>query len=350
MGGYPYLNSCTGHEFCLEQYHIIECGYAIKCNLNVPENLYFHVSTRNHRVTTPFKAYIKHTNDVLAAMTSNDIKAVKKVVQNPSCEKSSSTEVLNFVEEFFELRKSIYKKPDVYTGLQTNESSFNHLFVWLIMGFAADNANEFNFKFIPREYIFMVSEETNKVDVCIIHYAIKLCLLETSRQLFLRDNTRYGFNHIKGNFGALIIFNHIYKKYCWASKETAGRLKTLFVYARHDTIYLWLLELCSSKLYCSNQVLRCVAPKAMNATNDILALGIFVDSTSRDAARTIQAMKNEHNQYEAKKVLSGGDNRVPLNQLVNLDIKKPIEGSEFGILIPTKKEEAKCSVSLKNPN
>jgi hypothetical protein len=61
-------------------------------------------------------------------------------------------------------------------------------------------------------------------------------------------------------------------------------------------------------------------------------------------------MKNEHNQYEVERVLSGGDNRVPLNQLVNLDIKKSTEGSGFGILVPDEKEEAECSVSFKNPN
>lgn len=54
----------------LEQYHIIECGYSIKCNPNVREELYFHVSTSNHSVTTPFKAYTEYTGDVLAVMTS----------------------------------------------------------------------------------------------------------------------------------------------------------------------------------------------------------------------------------------------------------------------------------------
>ena len=70
----------------------------------------------------------------------------------------------------------------------------------------------------------------------------------------------------------------------------------------------------------------------------------------RDAAETIQAMKNEHSQYEIERVLSGSDNRVPLNQLVNSDIKKPTEGCGFGILIPEEKEEAEFSICFKNPN
>lgn len=106
------------------------------------------------------------------------------------------------------------------------------------MRFAADSVNGYNLKFIPGEYILMASEETNKVDACIIHDVMEICLLETSGKLLLRDNTKYGFDHIKGNFGSLTIFNNIYKKYCWASKETAGKLKIPFVHARRKRFLL----------------------------------------------------------------------------------------------------------------
>ncbi|EPB83308.1 hypothetical protein HMPREF1544_09954 [Mucor circinelloides 1006PhL] len=221
------------------------------------------------------------------------------------------------------------------------------------MGFAADSVNEYDLKFIPGEYILMASKETNKVDACIIDNGMEICLLETSGKLLLRDNNKYGFDHIKCNFGSLNIFNNIYKKYYWASQETAGRLKIPFVNARHGTIHLWSLELCSPKLYCSKKVFKCVVPKAMSETNDILALGNVcwcLTSALRDAAKTIQAMKNEHNQYEIERVLSGSDNRVPLNQLVNSDTKKPTEGCGFGILIPEEKEEAEFSICFKAPN
>ncbi|KAL7313332.1 hypothetical protein PS15m_007093 [Mucor circinelloides] len=146
----------------------------------------------------------------------------------------------------------------------------------------------------------MASKETNKVDACIIDNGMEICLLETSGKLLLRDNTKYGFDHIKCNFGSLNIFNNIYKKYYWASQETAGRLKIPFVHARHDTIHLWSLELCSPKLYCSKKVFKCVVPKATSETNNILALGNVcwcLTSALRDAAETIQAMKNEHNPF-----------------------------------------------------
>lgn len=134
-------------------------------------------------------------------------------MRNSSYEENSSTDVLNFVEEFFELCISIYKKTDLYNILQISESSFNHSFVWLIMGFAADSVNEYNLKFIPGEYILMAPKETNKVDACIIDNDMEICLLETSGKLLLRDNTKYGFDHIKCNFGSLNIFNNIYKKH-----------------------------------------------------------------------------------------------------------------------------------------
>lgn len=54
--------------FCLEKYHIIECGYSIKCNPRVPEELMQFVNTDNHTITTPFKGCIEYTNVVISAM------------------------------------------------------------------------------------------------------------------------------------------------------------------------------------------------------------------------------------------------------------------------------------------
>lgn len=93
-------------------------------------------------------------------------------------------------------------------------------------------------KFIHGEYILVASKETHKVDACIVDGGVEICLLETSGKLLLRDNSKYGYDHIKCNFGSLNIFNNIYNKYYWGSKETAGRLRISFVYARRKQFLL----------------------------------------------------------------------------------------------------------------
>lgn len=77
-----------------------------------------------------------------------------------------------------------------------------------------------------------------------------------------------------------------------------------------------------------------------------------MQSALRDSAETIQAMKNEHSQYEIESALSGNDSRIPLTHLVKSNIKKPAESSGFGISVPEEKEEkeeTELSIFFKKP-
>ncbi|KAG1244129.1 hypothetical protein G6F68_015573 [Rhizopus microsporus] len=38
-----YLKASISHDFCLESYHIVKCGYSIKYNLSIPTELLDHV-------------------------------------------------------------------------------------------------------------------------------------------------------------------------------------------------------------------------------------------------------------------------------------------------------------------
>ncbi|EIE84399.1 hypothetical protein RO3G_09109 [Rhizopus delemar RA 99-880] len=103
------------------------------------------------------------------------------------------------------------------------------------------------------------------------------------------------------------MFNDIYKKYYWGSERTAISLKIPFLHARHN----------------------------MNELEN--------------AVDTIRKLKDEHDQYSLHILLSDDINsRVPLSELVNFDIQKPIKGSGYGILLPEEKEEAESSVHYKN--
>jgi hypothetical protein len=103
--------------------------------------------------------------------------------------------------------------------------------------FAADSVNEYSLKLVPGEHILLASKETHKVNACIVDDAIEICLLEISGNLRLNDNTKYGYNHIKCNFGLLAIFNFIYQKHFWPTEETAENFKIPFVHARRKQLY-----------------------------------------------------------------------------------------------------------------
>lgn len=76
------------------------------------------------------------------------------------------------------------------------------------------------------------TDEEYKADACISADGNERSLLETSGKILLDDNSKYGNNHIKIHYGALSIFNALYKKYYWATEETAANLHIPFLHAR----------------------------------------------------------------------------------------------------------------------
>ncbi|KAG0734405.1 hypothetical protein G6F22_017020 [Rhizopus arrhizus] len=155
--------------------------------------------------------------------------------------------------------------------------------------------------FYPAEYMLKAAQEETKVDACILDGDNELAVLETSGKRLLNDNAKYGLDHIKVHYGALSIFNTIFKKYCTATEETATKLKIPFIHARHDTIHLWVFELCSTGLYCSKKVYKSKVPEDMAASKDILTLANFCwcfREALLDAVLVTRRMKEEHEEYE----------------------------------------------------
>ncbi|ORE19181.1 hypothetical protein BCV71DRAFT_283957 [Rhizopus microsporus] len=227
-----YLKASIIHDFSLEKYHIIKCGYSIKYD---------------YTISTPFQTHSQYTTSVLAVMKKNEFKAIEKAVKSLETTEEIPSTNQNFIEEFFHVCLYIYRKPNLYERLSINKTSFNHSFIWLIMEFVVNSMPDMSLKFSPAEYIL-------SADACISVDENELSILETSGKILLNDNSKYGSDHIKVHYGALSIFNAIYKKYYWASEATALKLHIPFLHARDDMIHFKV-------------------PRDMTEINDIPALG-----------------------------------------------------------------------------
>lgn len=227
-----YLKASITHDFCLEKYHIIKCGYSIKCDPSIPDELWAYFKDEDYTISTPFQTYSRYTTSVLAVMKKNELKAIEKVVKTSETTEEIPNTNQNFIEEFFHVCLYIYRRPNLYERLSINETSFNHSFIWLIMEFVVDSMPDMSLKFSSAEYILKCSKEEYKADACILVDENELSILETSGKILLNDNSKYGSDHIKVHYGALSIFNAIYKKYYWASEATALKLHIPFLHAR----------------------------------------------------------------------------------------------------------------------
>ncbi|KAI8365576.1 hypothetical protein BD560DRAFT_332655, partial [Blakeslea trispora] len=286
------------HILSLEKYHIVECGHSIQRNPDVPEDLYAIVDTSNYIVTSAFLACTRYTSSVLNAMKTDDIDAIENAVKCQQDDKTMDPVCFEYIKHFFKTCLWLHRKKGLYRRLAINESSFNHLLVWPIMELAVDDIDDEELTFVTAEHVLKSSAEEYKADGCILFGEDEICLLETSGKFMLEDNSNlflvewlsiaakfrnetfdiylYGYDHIKMTFGALCLFNAVYKKHCWANEDTALKLRIPFVHARGNMLHLWSLELCSTKLYLSKKVYKSLVPEKLSNTKDIVTLGNFV--------------------------------------------------------------------------
>lgn len=190
-------------------------------------------------------------------------------------------------------RTRVFKK-DLTKIISRNESSFSHTLLWPILELAINCPELENFDFVPDEVSYLAD------DIIMKDSGEEICLLETSGKCQLKDIPRFGYDHIKGCFGVLSMFNSIIKENHMAQVDTISSLCLPFVHARgmyikkplymykiiaikniyilfvDDAIHLWSLELCDKKLYAFKKVFKATAPRNWNTFTNVVSLGILV--------------------------------------------------------------------------
>ncbi|KAG1454166.1 hypothetical protein G6F46_007552 [Rhizopus delemar] len=281
-----YLSASNDkYEYCLEKYHIIECGYSIKCNPKIPEELYNQIGLSEECIVeSPFISCFSYCSKILDYMKTRAWKEVESAVIGSQDEKLELVkEQVDFVEEYFRFCLLLSKENNLYKHFNISESNF-------------------------------IDEEDNE-----------MFLLETSGKLMLNEKWKYGYDHVKCTFGALSIFNAAFKKYFFAAEAMAMKLQIPYLHAMKDSLHLWVLELCSNKLYISNKI-------KLERVHNIL-----------------KAMKEEHDSYEIQRVLEGSSSsRLLLVEMVGTEIQKPVKGEGYDILLPEEKDESDCNVQFTN--
>ncbi|KAI9256032.1 hypothetical protein EDC94DRAFT_523503, partial [Helicostylum pulchrum] len=150
----------------------------------------------------------------------------------------------------------LFDRLNLYSSLAINEPNFNHVLIWPLVELAVSNMKEFIF--IPGEYTLKSSEEEYKADAAVIYNYLEITLLETSGIFELhaihrfRDNAIFGYDHVKGTFGCLCLFNCVLKTYYYATEESVYKLQISFIHA------------------------RVTVPENKEDTQNILAMGNFV--------------------------------------------------------------------------
>lgn len=134
-------------------------------------------------------------------------------------------------------RMAFFKKNSI-KKIAINEAFFNYVFVWPMVELSAETTNNSDISFVPGEYILHSSVEEYKADAVVLleQYDVELCLVGTSGAYKINDAPRFGYDHVKGCFGALTLLNAIIKKYHNAKLDSILRLVIPFMHIRGTQI------------------------------------------------------------------------------------------------------------------
>ncbi|KAI8070641.1 uncharacterized protein B0P05DRAFT_513835 [Gilbertella persicaria] len=237
-------------------------------------------------------------------------------------------------------------KNDLEKRITFNESNYSFHVLWPLVEFAVDSLNKENLSFICGEHILVSSKEEYKADgVVVLQDNIEICLLEISGKYKLNDIPHTIYDHVKGCFGVLCMLNNLIKKYHKATIETAITLKVPFVHARGDAIHLWSLEICDNKLYALQKLYEAKIPLSWLDKAEVLSLGILLwllRGLLSTLISTIDTMQEEHDRARTVSLLGLPSPGKDLLDFVNTDIKKPLKGASYGVLLP---QDDRCEAS-----
>ncbi|OBZ82077.1 hypothetical protein A0J61_09872 [Choanephora cucurbitarum] len=173
-----------------------------------------------------------------------------------------------FIYSSFIAMNTLFSQP---ISLEANESMFNHMAIWPILSLAIDDRTSF----LPGEIELSASSKNYNADALIKYGEVEVCVLETSGRYKLEDNARFGYDHVKGAFALLSMIKAIYKKYRFATKETAVELRVHFVHARGTKMHLWSLEAPFENTFVIQRVASTEIPATASDSSSILSLCSF---------------------------------------------------------------------------
>ncbi|KAI8094180.1 hypothetical protein BDF21DRAFT_408157 [Thamnidium elegans] len=129
---------------------------------------------------------------------------------------------------------------------------------------------------------------------------MEICLLETSGHYDLTDLPRFGYDHIKGSFGALTFLRKILKTWYFANVDTVRALKVFFIHARGKRVHLWSLEMSMKEVQVMGHITSSEIPVNATDAGKVLDLGNLIWKLKDGIKKTCEVMdqiKKEHEEY-----------------------------------------------------
>lgn len=137
-----YFDECECHAYCLEKYHIIECGYTIQCKPSYDVDLYEQLGNNAHQIVkSPFARFADYSSKAVAAVALKNERKMMNALMNDDhweeIEKGCNSHIAIFVYNYFTFIKTYMPSASRITD---SESMYNHHLVWGLLDLAVKTA------------------------------------------------------------------------------------------------------------------------------------------------------------------------------------------------------------------
>ncbi|CDH53931.1 predicted protein [Lichtheimia corymbifera JMRC:FSU:9682] len=287
------------HDYNLEHFHVIECGYSVKSKPHIPPELYDHLRLEkpSSNILQEHKAYVKKC--IESAKISNDKFKEAANMSFAGLNTTSGQLVSNIFQHF---AKHIFSKDGNH--VDDSEIIYNHRLIWPCLESVTDAMTTDTLaRFSPGEVnlqSFNTLDDNYKADGILKFDTIEVLLLETSGPYNCNDEPRSAYDHIKCVFGLLSMFKTVISKYPFATAQEFGSLRLWVVHAREDAIHLWALDMPEPDIFILERVYKVTIPTMLNQSYLLLELlkMLWVLKLGLDKTHhTLKRLEESHNSY-----------------------------------------------------
>ncbi|KAI9351669.1 hypothetical protein BD770DRAFT_147365 [Pilaira anomala] len=137
------FDKCECHKYCLDKYHIIECGYTIQCRPSYGVDLYEQPGDNKHQVVkSSFMNFGAYTTKFLQELKKKTERRIMKALLDDDhweeIEEENNSANARYVYDFFFILINKYMS-DAST-IEKSESMFNHYLIWPLLSLAVKTA------------------------------------------------------------------------------------------------------------------------------------------------------------------------------------------------------------------
>ncbi|KAG0172235.1 hypothetical protein DFQ28_009970 [Apophysomyces sp. BC1034] len=335
------LRADIPHQLSLENMHIIQCGFSIKCDPRIPKELYKNICLQE-KISNVCHSSPQYIRNYLEASRTGDLD--KMIMASVQIELLKDPETRPFLMAIF-LQFAEHIFPDE-SAICRSEATYNHRLIWPCL--EAFLKKEKCLKFWPGEVALNSMPSKNEENkhaynadgIIRLDDDIEILLLETSGPFNNSDKPRHAFDHVKGAFGLRCMLRKIISKFHYGDIDILKKLQVFFVHARGQCIHVWKMEIPVEEVLVMERVLKIEVPrspaesfKLLKLADAFWALKNLMD-TSLDVIRELE---NSHAEYLIEQMLgenSENNMRRDLRELLNNEIEKPIRQPGVGDLLP----------------